>query len=72
MGNLVDGICIRTDTQAEVCSKAVNNVCSVYVRPDLAHPLRRLGGCPFHQPLTVAQKAKVNPLKASKRAKGGK
>jgi hypothetical protein len=72
MGNLVDGICIRTDTEHEKCKKSINDVCQVYVRPDLAFPLRRLGGCPFHQPVDVAKKTKVNPLKASKRAKKGK
>jgi hypothetical protein len=72
MGNFVDGICVRGDTEKPQCPKLnEHGTCTVYVRPDLANRARH-AGCPFNQPVSEKVKAKINPLKASKRAKKGK
>lgn len=71
MGGLVEGMCFDT-ARGAVCSKAVKveDRCVAYLKPEAWH---RMGGCPLSsiRILETESKKKVNPLKASKRAKKG-
>jgi len=54
------------------CNKLIDNTCSSYARP---YNWFRRGGCPLcsiPSKAAVAQKGKVNALKASKRSARGK
>lgn len=60
--NLLEGIC-------DGCSHVVENNCGCYANTSI---WKRLGSCPLNQKGRSELVAKINPLKASKRARRGR